>query len=351
MKICLVSPLPLPMGGIATWTESYVTSDIAKKHEIVVIDTSIIGKRKKNVQNFNLFEEIKRNFNILKKFNKVVSEGQYQLFHINTACSLLGMLRDIYMISILNKKKIKVITHFHCDTKYMVKGRIKSILFKKICKSSSELFCLNKNSKDHINKVCSTNTILFPNFIKLKNKNYLKAELNKKIKKVIFAGHVVKTKGILEILEIAKRKPEIEFTIVGAFSDIKIVEEAKNLKNVLFLGEKSKQEVLHLMRKNDLFLFPSHNEGFPNVILEAMSEKLPIIATRVGAIPDILDNEKSCLVDVGDIEKIIELMNVLEDYELRLKITSKNYIKIHEKYEMNNVIERIFERYDLIKNI
>lgn len=350
MKICLVSPLPLPMGGIATWTESYIKSDIAKKHEIVVIDTSIIGKRKKNIQNFDVFEEIKRNFNILKKFNKEVGQGQHQLFHINTACSLLGMLRDIYMIFVLKRKKIKVVTHFHCDTKYMVDGKIKSNLFKQICKSSNELFCLNNVSLDHINKVCDTKAVLLPNFIKIKNSKQSEVTLNERIKKVIFAGHVVKTKGILEILEIAKRKPEIEFTIVGAFSDMKLIERAKNLNNVLFLGEKSKEEVLSLMRKNDLFLFPSHNEGFPNVILEAMSEKLPIIATKVGAIPDILDNEKNSLVDVGDINKMIELFDVLEDQKLREKITTKNYIEIHQKYEMNNVIKRIFERYYLIKN-
>jgi len=349
MKICLVSPLPLPMGGIATWTEAYVTSDIAKKHKVKVIDTSVRGKRQKNVQKINISEEFKRNINIIKKMKKELNNENYNLIHLNTSCSLMGMLRDLYMIYLSKQKKIKIVTHFHCDTKYMINKKIKEVLFSQICKKSNELFCLNNNSLKHIKGICDTNTTLFPNFIQLEKDNNIKIiNLNNKIDNIIFAGHVIKTKGILEILEVAKMKPEIIFTIVGAFSDNHMVDEAKKLSNVILVGEKSKNEVLHLMGNSDLFLFPSHNEGFPNVILEAMSKKLPIIATKVGAIPDILDNDKNSLVDVGDIEKILNLIDVLDNCNLREELVRKNYLKLQQKYELNNVIKSIFNKYESI---
>jgi glycosyltransferase involved in cell wall biosynthesis len=57
---------------------------------------------------------------------------------------------------------------------------------------------------------------------------------------------------------------------------------------VSLVGRKSEQEVAALMRAADVLCVPSDNEGVPNVILEALASGLPVVATRVGGIPEIL---------------------------------------------------------------
>jgi glycosyltransferase involved in cell wall biosynthesis len=70
--------------------------------------------------------------------------------------------------------------------------------------------------------------------------------------------------------------------------------EKKNLSNCVFAhGAKYGNEKTYFFEQADIFVFPSHDECFPLVLLEAMQSGLPIISTNEGGIPDIVDNEKT----------------------------------------------------------
>jgi glycosyltransferase involved in cell wall biosynthesis len=58
---------------------------------------------------------------------------------------------------------------------------------------------------------------------------------------------------------------------------------------VIFAGRKTPREIATLMNAADLLALPSQNEGVPNVILEAFASGLPVVAYRVGGIPEVLD--------------------------------------------------------------
>jgi glycosyltransferase involved in cell wall biosynthesis len=60
---------------------------------------------------------------------------------------------------------------------------------------------------------------------------------------------------------------------------------------VIFAGRKTPEEIARLMNAADLLAIPSKNEGVPNVLLEAFASGLPVVASRVGGIPEILDQE------------------------------------------------------------
>jgi len=74
-----------------------------------------------------------------------------------------------------------------------------------------------------------------------------------------------------------------------------------NLNSVIALeGPVCHQRVLDLMRKTEIFLLPSHGEGFPNSLVEAMGSGMASIATPVGAIPEMAADGGAILVPVGD---------------------------------------------------
>lgn len=106
------------------------------------------------------------------------------------------------------------------------------------------------------------------------------------------------TKGIKFLIEAAehfKGNENIVFMVIGGGSEKENLElQIKNhkLQNKIFLlgqlpdGHK-------FIPAFDIFVLPSVKEGFPFAVLEAMSAKLPVIATRVGAVPEIVDNGKN----------------------------------------------------------
>jgi glycosyltransferase involved in cell wall biosynthesis len=110
-------------------------------------------------------------------------------------------------------------------------------------------------------------------------------------------------------------------------------------KEVKFIGNISNpHEIASILRKSDIFVFPSLAEGLPRVILEAMATGLPCIATKVGGIPELLSER--CLVEPKDIKgltgKILEFLN---NEELLKEESFKNYNKIINEYTAGKVQE------------
>ncbi len=97
---------------------------------------------------------------------------------------------------------------------------------------------------------------------------------------------------------------------------------------------------------SDLFLLPSQKEQFPISILEAMAFQIPIIATRVGGIPELLKNNKdSMLVDFSDKKSLIKAIKVI------MKKGDKNLIKnAFNKVRKSFSIEEVTDKYLVIYN-
>ena len=138
----------------------------------------------------------------------------------------------------------------------------------------------------------------------------LKGSLKLNGKKIIlFAGMVIKRKGIFELIDIFNKIHEIDDTvilvIVGANetqqancikeNDIKklykIIRIKKLQQNIIFTGAISEKiDLIKYYQIADLFLFPSHREGLPNVVLESLAVGLPVIVSDLEAIEFVISN-------------------------------------------------------------
>ncbi len=110
---------------------------------------------------------------------------------------------------------------------------------------------------------------------------------------VIVVGNLIYYKGHLDLLDAIKLSDtDLRFLFVGQGPMLaKLRLKAKLLgieTNVEFVGFKPRP--IELMLKSQFGILPSHSEGFPNVILEAHSIGLPMIATRVGGVPEIIQD-------------------------------------------------------------
>lgn len=172
-------------------------------------------------------------------------------------------------------------------------------------------------------------------------------ELRRDKNLVVFAGWMQKEKGIFDALEVFKRVvavvPDARFVLAGGGRDLqefrgRIVSIGLE-KCVTAPGWLDRMQLQNLMESASIFLFPSHYEGLPNAMLEAMGAGLACIASKVGSIPDVLEEGKSgFLVEVGDIDAIVDaLLRLLRDPSLRAAIGEAARAVAVARFDVNKV--------------
>ncbi|MFZ2959111.1 MAG: glycosyltransferase family 4 protein [Candidatus Ozemobacteraceae bacterium] len=110
--------------------------------------------------------------------------------------------------------------------------------------------------------------------------------------RLLYVGRLEKDKGIFVLLDAVKQLVQenapISLDIVGFGSEEECVKRFINdnglQANIQFLGYYPNENIIEVYRKNDVFICPSFNEGFPRVIIEAWGCGLAVISTRVGGI-------------------------------------------------------------------
>jgi glycosyltransferase involved in cell wall biosynthesis len=106
---------------------------------------------------------------------------------------------------------------------------------------------------------------------------------------IIYVGRLIDYKGVEYLIRaVSDIRMPYKLTIVGNGPHRVYLEGISPDKNIMFLGEKKFQEVEQYIRKSHVLVLPSLTENLPNVILEALAFGVPVIATNVGAIPEII---------------------------------------------------------------
>ncbi len=139
---------------------------------------------------------------------------------------------------------------------------------------------------------------------------------------------------------------------------IKLSEKLGVRDQVIFLGYKNQKEIVDLILKESnkavlfksinvwhIFVRPSLSEGFGNAFIEAMSVGIPIIATRVGGIPDFLkDHDTGLFCNINDPQSIASsVMEYINSPKLTEKITENAYKMVVEKYDWDLVAKKMQE--------
>jgi glycosyltransferase involved in cell wall biosynthesis len=138
---------------------------------------------------------------------------------------------------------------------------------------------------------------------------------------VVYIGRMDVKKGLRELVEAAialhPQRPNLHAYLVGEGPDASLIEglvQAGNAGSYIHvLPACSFDEVAVWMAAADLVTLPSYMEGCPNVVLEALACGRPVVATRVGGIPEIMSNECGQLVPPRDAKALAgALVSVLE---------------------------------------
>jgi len=151
------------------------------------------------------------------------------------------------------------------------------------------------------------------------------------ILRCLFVGRVEFRKGIYDLIEaikiLNKKQNNLHFDIVGGGDSFnELSNQFKNIKNVNFIGQISdKTELLAMYRQADLFIFPSHDEGFPRVLYEAMMARVPVLTTMVGGIGGFMKDHHNCIaINAQNPDSIVNgVIEIINSKELKMNIVDQ----------------------------
>ncbi len=176
---------------------------------------------------------------------------------------------------------------------------------------------------------------------------------------VLFLGLLGHRKGIYDLLDcwptVLQTVPGARL-LVGGNGEVELAIRRASAQGVStsvdFLGWVDGAQKLDLFGIADAFVLPSYNEGLPMSVLEAMSWGKPVVATRVGAIPELITNElDGLLVTAGDQMALADaLIRLGLDYRLRRTLGEAGRKRIEGTFSNHAVLPRLDALYSTITN-
>ncbi|MEN8741339.1 MAG: glycosyltransferase, partial [Phaeobacter gallaeciensis] len=114
---------------------------------------------------------------------------------------------------------------------------------------------------------------------------------------LLFVGRLAAVKGLPILLDALRDlSGDWKLTVIGDGPDRAALEAQAQGLNVDFLGYRSQSEVAEALSNTDVFVLPSFAEGVPVVLMEAMASAVPVVATRIAGIPELVDHATSGLL-------------------------------------------------------
>lgn len=183
---------------------------------------------------------------------------------------------------------------------------------KRMIKNSKGIMVLSNYWKKLFSQYADVETYIIPNIIE--RRENIQRELHTPLT-FLFLGSIVREKGIFEMLEAFKalinHTTEWKLIVCGNGKDEKAMKEFISKNNlqgrVIIAGWVEDNEKREKLEESDVMVLPSYAEAFPVSILEGMSYRLPVIATSVGSIPEMIENfREGILVNPKDSEQLKE---------------------------------------------
>lgn len=210
----------------------------------------------------------------------------------------------------------------------------KRILYYYTMKYADILFWETKSLVE-FGKNMNINSYWFPN---VRNRPQLLLKKYPYRKKFVFMSQVRKEKGIdilLRAFQLLGNNYQID--IYGSLMGY----EEKQLEDH-YKGCVASHEVYNVLSEYDCLLLPSYNEGYPGIIIEAYSVGLPVIATNVGGIPEIIENDvNGYLIEPNDPNLLVDAIRTLDnaDYDK----LSRNALESFDNFDANVINSRIYK--------
>ena len=363
IRVLLSGHLPPPFGGIATFCQSLMNSSLSEKVELSFVQTSS-QKRSLSKSGRATIANIRSAGKDCLRFLQAVRNHRPQITHITTAYGL-SFLKNSICVVIARFLGSRVLLHPHCSAHilYYERSGWWRWYFRQILRLTDGVVALSKEWAQLHDMIPTLQVYYLPNAIDLKKyqeiaENRRVGNADKGVCRILYLGYMGKAKGSLDLIEaaggIVSTDLKAVFDLVG---DELTPGEGEQLQQLIRAGQLNHfvtvyppafgADKLDFLRKADIFVYPSYYEGTPMAILEAMASGLPIVATNVGGIPEIVrDGCNGFLVSPGDIAALkLKLTTLIQNSELRAAMGRQSRKIVEEEFDLESYVERLVALY------
>ncbi|MCX6360331.1 MAG: glycosyltransferase family 4 protein [Armatimonadetes bacterium] len=361
MKALLVAPAPPPEGGMATWTQA-VLAGLAQRDglDVRLLDTAV---RWRSVTDLTAVRRLiggaVQGLRDNARVAAAIGEYKPDLVHVTTSAGF-GVFRDRLMAAGARRRGAPVVMHYHF-------GRIPALSasggweWRTLCagaRQAARQLVLDRPSADALQRALGAQTVrVQPNMVDAAALGRLADAVEAPAEggrlQIVFVGHAIVSKGIADLVSACASPtcPDVELRVVGPCEaayepELRRMAAQRRAGDWLTLsGRLPHGEALSAMASAHLVALPSASEGFPNVVVEAMALGRCVLATPVGAIPEMLaDGACGVLTPVGDVGALARSIAALDADRTRLAaLATAARLRAATRYDGPQVLDRLVE--------
>lgn len=276
------------------------------------------------------------------KLKDVCKKKEIDLIHLHDSHSI-----NTYLLADLLGMNIPCIIHRHVNFPITSKWKYQY-------KKTQKIICVSNEVKKNLSSFVDEKKLVVVNpgidisrwsTVNGQLKNELNLSVETKIIGIISA--LEKEKNINEFISIANKLIEkniaYHFVVIGDGSLFKEIKTQYSTSNIHFLGFRN--DIEKILLSFDVFLFTSKNEGYGQVLLEAMAAKVPVISSNFDAVSEILQHEKTGFIykDVSDAVQLTEKLVTTQNLRITTIENAYNFVQQFDISLMNKKIENIYK--------
>ena len=355
MKVLLCSPyepvIKENAGGIAVWAK-HLMDYYADVKSDVIVEVLPYNRSIYVHEGLNRFVRVYKGaqdyLGLMWQTYRRIKQGQFKVLHLCSS-ALLSIIRDYFVMRMARRNGVAGVLHFHCGRipKIVKTGGWRWRVLKSAVAESSAVVVLDDESYRVLLEHGFKNVYKIPNPLSdnmLRDIETVGVGVTRVPRRLLFVGHVLPSKGVYELVRACVNVSNIDLHLIGRVEqgvkdELIRIASAKKGNWIKFHGELGHNDVLREMQLCDMFVFPSYTEGFPNVIIEAMACGTPIIASGVGAIPEMLDNGKCGIIippqKVTAVRDAVE--KLIDDEAAKRNFSSCSKMRVEKEYSISSV--------------
>lgn len=355
-RLLFTSPLPPPPGGIATWTQAVLQSDLQQAFDLDIVNTALDEETSvTGASRFRLDRALHALLLVTRLCGRLL-RFRPDVIHVNTPFRW-ALWRDGLFVWLGSLAGASTVLHFRggdFSRTLPESGPLYRVFARSVLRRADRLIALDQETARFLREQVAGDSVRYlPNFVRIEEFGAppRRDERASTRVEILFVGWLVAEKGVVELLEAFSSLPRARLTLAGPADPAflaRLEPQTRALGDALrVLPSQPKPEIRRLYEEADVFVLPTWREGFPNVVLEAMAAGLPIVATPVGAIPDaVRDGREGLLVPPREPAALgTALRRLVEDRELRLALGRHARERVEECFSMPAVVGALVNIY------
>lgn len=318
----------------------------------------------KFIPTYNNTPPLSRNILFLKAVFRLIwlmsTDSDIRIVHLHSA-QKGSFIRKSILMRISQVFGRKAVLHMHAsgfDHYYKNAGSVRKYI-RYIFTKADLVICLSEKWKEYYASHFTIRKLVILNNVIDRPEFRSPATVEQGPVKLLFLGLIGPRKGLFDLLETLKNNDELfagKYTLmIGGNGEVKRLEDTLEAMHtdgqIRFGGWITGEEKNRLLTECDIYILPSHNEGLPISILEAMAYGKPIISTYVGGIPEIVKpGYNGWLFNAGNQEELKKVLTEALNNKTILLEYGKNSYALTGNYTPDAVLNSLQDIYKQVLN-